>query len=166
MTLWTAGSGPRHLDFHANGRWLYVINELGNTITQFARKDAKSPFELVESVTTLPAGFTGNNTCADIHIHPNGKLLFGSNRGHDSIVAYRIDPETGKLSLIGHIPSGGQQPRNFALDPSGHFLYAAHQKSGNVVGFRVEPETGRLTPLGVELKIPTPVCVRFLNGAE
>lgn len=157
-----AGSGPRHLDFHANGRWLYVINELGNTITLFARKDAASPLKAVETVPTLPAGFEGNNTCADIHIHPNGKLLFGSNRGHDSIVAYRIDPDTGKLTLIGHTPSGGNQPRNFALDPSGLFLYAAHQKSGNVVGFRVNATTGELTPLGAELKIPTPVCVRFL----
>jgi 6-phosphogluconolactonase len=161
-----AGAGPRHLAFHANGRWLYVINELGNSITQFARKDAKSPFQLVETVPTLPADFAGSNTCADIHIHPNGKLLFGSNRGHDSIVAYRIDPESGKLTLVGHTPSGGNQPRNFALDPSGRFLYAAHQKSGNVVGFQVDAETGKLTPLGVELKIPTPVCVRFLGTGE
>lgn len=157
------GAGPRHLAFHANQRWLYVINEMGNTITFFARSDAQSPFTVVESVPTLPAGWEGQSTCADIHIHPNGQFLYGSNRGHDSIVAYRIDAETGKLSLIGHTPSGGQQPRNFALDPSGRFLYAAHQKTGNVVGFRIDPATGALTPTGFELKIPTPVCVRFLG---
>ncbi len=160
----TPGAGPRHLAFHANQRWLYVINEMGNTITLFARADARSPFAVVESVPTLPAGWEGQSTCADIHIHPNGQFLYGSNRGHDSIVAYRIDAETGKLSLIGHTPSGGQQPRNFALDPSGRFLYAAHQKTGNVVGFRIDPATGVLTPTGFELKIPTPVCVRFLTG--
>lgn len=157
------GAGPRHLDFHANGRWLYVINELDNTITQFSRADAASPFELVGSVSTLPAGWEGESTCADIHIHPNGQLLFGSNRGHDSIVAYRIDPATGALSLIGHTPSGGEQPRNFAIAPGGRFLYAAHQRTGNVVGFRLDPESGALAPLGVELKIPSVVCVRFLS---
>lgn len=157
------GAGPRHLDFHANGRWLYVINELDNSITQFTRADAASPFKLVGAVPTLPAGWVGESTCADIHIHPNGKLLFGSNRGHDSIVAYRIDPATGALSPIGHTPSGGQQPRNFAIDPSGRFLYAAHQRTGNVVGFRLDPESGALAPLGVELKIPSVVCVRFLS---
>lgn len=157
------GAGPRHLDFHANGRWLYVINELDNTITQFSRADAASPFKLVGTVPTLPAGWEGESTCADIHIHPNGQLLFGSNRGHDSIAAYRIDPATGALSLLGHTPSGGQQPRNFAIDPSGRFLYAAHQRTGNVVGFRLDPETGALAPLGVELKIPSTVCVRFLS---
>jgi 6-phosphogluconolactonase len=161
-----AGSGPRHVDFHENGRWLYVINELSNTVAFFSRPDAASPFELVEVVPTLPADFTGQSTCADIHIHPNGELLFGSNRGHDSIVAYRIDPETGKLSLIGHTPSGGEQPRNFAIDPTGRFLYAAHQKTGNVVGFTLDPETGKLAPLGLDLKIPTPVCVKFLDPAK
>lgn len=159
-----AGVGPRHLAFHANGRWLYVINEMGNSVTLFTRADAQSPFVLVESVPTLPEGWEGESTCADIHIHPNGQFLFGSNRGHDSIVSYRIDPATGKLTLVGHTPSGGRQPRNFALDPSGRFLYAAHQKSGNVVGFRVDPATGGLSPIGFELMIPTPVCVRFLTA--
>lgn len=162
-----AGAGPRHLDFHPNGRWLYVINELDSTLTQFARRDENAPFELVETVTTLPAGFAGDdNTCADIHIHPNGQFLFGSNRGHDSIVSYRVDPGNGKLTLVGHTSSGGKQPRNFALDPTGRFLYAAHQRSGNVVGFRVDPKTGKVTPLDFELEIPTPVCVRFLAPKE
>jgi 6-phosphogluconolactonase len=157
------GAGPRHLDFHANGRWLYVINELDNTVTHFSRADAGSPFTPIGSVPALPADWEGQSTCADIHIHPNGRLLYGSNRGHDSIVAYRIDQETGALTLIGHTPSGGQQPRSFAIDPSGRFLYAAHQRTGNVVGFRLDPESGALSPLGIDLKIPSVVCVRFLS---
>lgn len=157
------GSGPRHFAFHPSGRFVYVINELASTITAF-RWDARSGrLEELHTVPTLPEGFAGENTTAEVRVHPNGRFLYGSNRGHDSIAVFAVDPKTGLLSARGQVPSGGKTPRNFNLDPSGRYLFAANQNSNNVVLFRVDPKTGQPAPAGRELKVPTPVCVRFVG---
>ncbi|NLS95000.1 MAG: lactonase family protein [Planctomycetaceae bacterium] len=156
------GSGPRHFTFHPNQRFAYVINELASTITAFDYDAETGALAEIQTVGTLPAGFDGQNTTAEVRVHPSGKFLYGSNRGHDSIAAFRIDAETGKLTPVGHTPSGGKSPRNFTPDPSGRFVLAAHQNSDNVVAFRVDQETGLLQPTGSELAVGSPVCVVFV----
>jgi 6-phosphogluconolactonase len=118
--------------------------------------------EEMQTVPTLPDSFEGESTCADIHVVPSGKVLFGSNRGHDSIVIYTIDSKTGKLTYAGHESTQGKTPRNFTVDPSGRFLFAANQDSNTVVNFRIDQKTGRLQPIGGITKAPTPVCLKVL----
>lgn len=156
------GSGPRHFAFHPNGRFAYVINELLSTVTVFEHDADTGALDEIQTISTLPAGFDGQNTTAEVCVHPSGKFLYGSNRGHDSIAVFRIDQETGKLTVIGHSPSGGESPRNFAPDPSGRYLLAAHQNTDNVVAFRIDQESGLLEPTGSELAVGAPVCVVFL----
>lgn len=158
-----AGAGPRHFAFHPGGRFAYVINEIASAVTAFTWDAKRGALSEIQTVTTLPAGFTGNNSTAEVVVHPTGKFLYGSNRGHDSIAAFAIDPARGTLTAAGHTPTQGQTPRNFALDPSGAYLFAANQRSDSVVVFRVDQKSGQLTPIGLKLEIPTPVCVRFLR---
>ncbi len=155
------GSGPRHLAFHPSGRFVYVINELLSTVTAFDYDAKAGTLTEIQTIGALPEGFDGKNTTAEVRVHPSGKFLYGSNRGHDSIVTFRIDPATGKLTLVGHTPSGGNSPRNFTLDPAGRYLLAAHQNSDNVVAFRIDQETGMPKATGSELKVGSPVCVVF-----
>ncbi len=155
------GSGPRHFAFHPSGRYVYVINELASTITAFRWEAKSGRLRELHSVSTLPEGFAGENTTAEIRVHPNGRFLYGSNRGYDSIAVFAVDPKTGLLFAGGQTPSGGRTPRNFNLDPSGRYLFAANQNSNNVVIFRVDPDAGHLIPTGRQLKVPAPVCVRF-----
>lgn len=159
------GAGPRHLTFHPNGQLVYAINELNSTITAFSYDRADGHLEALQTVSTLPMSYTGNNTCADIHLTPNGRFLYGSNRGHNSIAMFTVDPGTGFVEPIGHEPTDGEVPRNFALDPYGKFLFAANQNSDNIVYFRIDPGNGRLNKVG-ELHIPTPVCVQFAPVKE
>jgi 6-phosphogluconolactonase len=151
------GAGPRHFAFHPNRKWVYVINELDSTVTAANWKDGS--LAEFQTIAALPAGFTGESWTAEVVVHPNGKFLYGSNRGHDSIAVFAIDGN-GKLTVIEHTPTRGETPRNFALDPTGQFLFAANQKSGNVQLFRVE-KTGRLTHTGEAVEVGSPVCVRF-----
>lgn len=155
------GAGPRHLDFHPNGRWAYLINELNGTLSALAYDKVDGGLRELQTVSTLPAGYTGPVSCGDVHVHPNGRFVYGSNRGHDSLVIFAIDPEQGTLSLVGHEPTQGRTPRNFALDPAGRFLLAANQDSSTIVTFRVDAETGRLTPTGQTIEVPAPVCIQF-----
>jgi 6-phosphogluconolactonase len=157
-----AGAGPRHFAIHPNQRWAYVINEIQSTITAFRYYDTRGTLKETQTISTLPADFHGENTTAEIAIHPGGNFVYGSNRGHDSIAVYSVDKRTGKLTLVEHVPTQGKQPRNFALDPGGRFLLAANQKSDNIVEFRVDAKTGKLTPTGATLNIPAPVCVLFV----
>ncbi len=159
------GSGPRHLAFGPAERFAYVINEMLSTITVLAHDPATGALREVETVSTLPAGATvkGNST-AEIFVHPNGRFLYGSNRGHDSIAVFAIAADTGKLTLLDHTSTGGKMPRNFALDPSGRFLLAANQGGDNIVVFRVDEATGKLTPTGAEVKVGAPVCIVFARG--
>ena len=154
-------AGPRHLTFSGDGRFVYVINELNGTATVFAYDAAAGRLTEVQTISTLPDGYDGRVWCADIHLHPSGKFLYGSNRAHESIVIYAVDPESGRLTLVGHQPSGGKTPRNFAIDPTGNYLLAAHQDTDNIVVFKIDTETGKLTPTGHEIQIAKPVCIRF-----
>jgi 6-phosphogluconolactonase len=156
------GAGPRHLAFHPLGRWAYVINELTNTITVFAYEPGRGALKEIETVSTLPANFDGRNSTAEIEVHPSGKFLYGSNRGHHSLAVYAIAADSGRLTLVQHQPSGGHTPRNFAIDPTGRWLLAANQDSDNVVVFRVDPATGRLTPAGQTVEVGRPVCVKYV----
>jgi 6-phosphogluconolactonase len=157
-----AGSGPRHLAIHPNGRFAYVNTEMGNTVTVFAYDAARGAFQEIESQPTLPKEFSGQSSTAEVEVHPSGKFLYCSNRGHDSIVAYAIDQETGKLSLLGHQATLGKTPRNFAIEPSGQWLLAANQSTDNVVMFRVDVRTGRISPTGQSIEVGAPVCVKFV----
>lgn len=154
------GAGPRHLTFHPNGQLLYAINELNSTITLFSYDRADGHLEALQTVSTIPMDFNGNNTCADIHIEPEGRFLYGSNRGHNSIAMFSINASTGFLEPLGHQSSGGDTPRNFAIDPNGKFLYVANQNSDNIVYFSIDQQSGQLNRLD-ELRIPTPVCIQF-----
>ena len=156
------GAGPRHFAFHPSGRLAYVINELDSTVTAFAYDAERGALTERQSVPTLPADFGGNSTTAEVQVHPTGKFLYGSNRGHDSIVVFRIDEETGRLTYVEHEPSGGQTPRNFCIGPKGNYLFAANQASDNLVVFRIDGDTGRLSPTGQVLDVPACVCVKFL----
>lgn len=158
-----AGAGPRHFTFHPNGGYAYVINELNSTINAFAYDDTKGTLSPLQTVSTLPDEFSGTNYCADIHICPRGKFLYGSNRGHDSIVIFAIDSNSGMLTYIAHEPTQGEFPRNFAIDPTGTYLLAANQNSNTVVTFRIDQQTGELTPIHIS-NIPTPVCLLMLRG--
>lgn len=155
------GEGPRHLDFHPNGRFAYVINELGSSITAFTWDQATGALSEIKTVSTLPPDFTGNSTCADIHLHPSGRFVYGSNRGHDSIAIFAIQPDEGTLTPLGYCPSGGRTPRNFAVDPSGRWLLAANQDSNNIAVFAIDARHGALTPTDHILTLPAPVCIKF-----
>jgi len=158
----TAGAGPRHLTFHPSGKYLYVISELDSTMTSFKYNELIGTLTLIETVSTLPGDFTGTSYCADAHVSASGRFLYGSNRGHNSIVVFEIDPETGKLKLIEHTSTGGDWPRNFTIAPTNKLLLVANQRSDNVVTFNIDQTTGRLTPTGHNEQIPSPVCLKFL----
>lgn len=156
------GAGPRHLDFHPSGRFVYVINELDSTITGFAHDAGRlSP---LHTVSTLPAGFDGSNSTAQIVVHPGGRFVYGSNRGHDSIAIFAIDESSGRLTPAGHTPSGGRTPRNFNVDPSGRYLYALNQDSDNIVLFRIDPASGALAATGHTAVCGSPSCIVFHAG--
>ncbi len=162
------GSGPRHLAFHPSpgASYAYVINELASTLTACAWDGARGTLRPIQTVSTLPAGFTGRSHCADVHVAPSGRFVYGSNRGHDSIVIFAIDPATGALTYVGHEATGGRTPRNFAIDPAGAFLFAANQESDTIVTFRIDGETGRLAPTGQVTNVPSPVCVAIVPPGE
>ena len=162
--LWAAlqaGAGPRHLTLHPNGRYAYVINELDSTMTTLNYNATAGTLTSVDTVSTLPSGFTEVSYCADVHISADGKFLYGSNRGHNSIVVFGIDERTGQLSLVEHVSTEGNWPRNFAIDPTGRFLLVANQRSDNVVVFRIDAQTGRLKATGNTAQVPAPVCLKF-----
>lgn len=156
------GAGPRHMIFHPGGKFAYVINELNATITSFKYERDSCNLSAMQTVATLPGSYSGDNFCGDIKIHPSGKFLYGSNRGHDSIVVFRIGEGYPTLALVQFQDSQGKTPRNFAIDPSGRFLVAANQDSNKVVVFSIDPISGELAPAGHVLEIPAPVCPTFL----
>jgi 6-phosphogluconolactonase len=156
------GAGPRHLAFHPNGKSAYVINELQSSITAFSYDANRGELHMLKTVSTLPKGFSGSNDAAEIKVHPSGKFLFASNRGHNSIALFSIDSHTGALTLVDHFPTQGKTPRNFEIDPTGKFLFVANQDTNNIVVLRVDPNSGRLTPTGQTLHVPSPVCLKFM----
>lgn len=154
------GSGPRHLTFHPNGRWMYVINELTNTVTRFDFVADTGFLIERETLSTLPADFTGTSHTADLKITPNGKFLYGTNRGHDSLAAYRIG-EDGRLTLIEIVPSLGKGPQNLAITPDGTLLLCANMAGSNLSLFRIG-ETGKISSAGDPIEITSPSCIRIL----
>ncbi len=155
------GTGPRHVAFSADGNYMYVLGEMDATVTVFAN-DSKETYRAVQKMSSLPSGFSGENTAAEIAIHPSGKFLYTSNRGADSITEFSIDSATGKLSLIGHVSTFGKAPRHFTLDPDGKRLLVANQDTGNIVQYNVDANTGKLTRTGKMEAVPSPVCLIFV----
>jgi 6-phosphogluconolactonase len=155
------GSGPRHLSFHPSGKFAYACLEMSSEVRAFLYHPEEGVFYGIETYSTLPESFTVNNSTAEVLVHPNGKFVYVSNRGHDSIAIFEIDQDTGKLTPAGHASTHGQTPRNFGIDPSGQYLLAANQQTNNVIVFRVNDETGQLSETGSSISVPNPICVRY-----
>ena len=156
------GSGPRHFDFHPNGQYAYLINELDSTLTAFNYNADQGTLTEIQTLSTLPADFSGSSHCADVHVAASGNFVYGSNRGHDSIAIFAINPGTGRVTPVGHTSTQGETPRNFALSPNGDYLLAANQNTSNIATYHVDQATGELTPTGHNVQVPTPVCIKFL----
>jgi len=161
----TPGAGPRHFAFHPNGHFAYVINEMHCTVTAFDYDTKRGELKSLQEISTLPEGkkVEPGLSTAEVQVHPSGKFLYGSNRGHDSIAVFAIDEKTGKLTSIQNESTQGKVPRNFGIDPTGKFLLAANQDSDTVVVFHINGKTGRLEATGQKIEVPMPVCVKFLK---
>jgi 6-phosphogluconolactonase len=155
------GAGPRHLAFHPNGKYAYVVNELQSTITAFDYDAQRGVLTKQKTVSTLPKDFTASNNTAEIEVHPSGKFLFASNRGQDTIALFSIAEKTGALTLVDHFPTQGRTPRNFQIDPTGKFLFVANQNTDNISVFRID-SNGRLTSTKQTLQVSKPVCLKFM----
>lgn len=156
------GSGPRHFAFHPDGRRAFVINELASTVTALRFDPTNGILTETQTISTLPPGYDGENHTSEIQVHPSGRFVFGSNRGHNSIAVFSVGDDS-QLTPVVIQRTGGRTPRNFGIDPSGRFLFAANQDSDNIVVFAIDPTSGRLSPFGPPLSVPFPVCVKFLN---
>lgn len=162
-----AQTNPRHLAFTPDGKFAYTINEHALSVTAFTFDAEHGVLHEIQTIDTQPAGApTKGHSTAELVCHPSGKFLYGSNRGDDSIVGYKIDPETGKLTLISHTPTGGKTPRGFGIDPTGNWLIAGNQNSNTLVEFHIDTTTGELKPTGTSFEIGAPVCVQFLQVAK
>jgi len=159
----TPGAGPRHLVLSPDGKVAYVINEIASTITAFAYDATRGVLTELQTISTLPEKFVGNNSCAEIAVSPTGKFVYGSNRGHNSIAVFAADHITGKLTFVEHQSTQGKTPRHFAIDPTGRWLLAENQESDSVVVFSIDEKTGRLKPTGQTLDVPAPVCAVFVR---
>ncbi len=158
----SSGVGPRHLAFHPRKPFAYVINEMGNSITVFDWEARSGTLREKQMLSTLPQGFAGESYCAEIAVHPGGKFVYGSNRGHDSIAIFRVNAKNGTLDAAGYQATGGKAPRHFAIDPSGRWMIAENQSSDNLLVFRVNKKTGALQQVGAPLTLGSPVCAVFV----
>jgi 6-phosphogluconolactonase len=157
------GSGPRHFAFHPDGKHAYVINEMACTVTAFDYDPDRGTLSENATASTLPEGPKAKNySTAEVQVHPSGRFLYGSNRGHNTIAIFAIDPAGGRIRPLGHQDTGGRTPRNFGIDPTGRYLLAANQDSGTVVVFRIDPQSGLLQPTGQTAEVPRPVCIKFV----
>jgi 6-phosphogluconolactonase len=154
------GSGPRHFAFHPDGRHAYVINETASTVTGFDYDPADGTLGEFQTLSTLPAPTPGNST-AEVQVHPSGKFLYGSNRGHNSIAIFTIDPASGKLTPVGYQGAGIKVPRNFGIDPTGTYLIVANLEGNSLIVFRIDQQSGQLTPTGSSIAVSKPACVKF-----
>ncbi len=163
VTAWkaTPGAGPRHLAFHPKGQWLYSINELNATLTVLKFDNQAGTLAELQTIGTLPHGFTEPNSTAEVVVHPNGKFVYCSNRGHDSTAVFAIDADSGHLTFVETKPTQGGHPRFIGIEPSGRYLIAANRDADNLVSFQIDSSTGKLTPTGHQVSIPQPVCVVF-----
>jgi len=156
------GAGPRHFALRPDGKFAYVVSEMHDTVTAFAYGGAGT-MQALQTITTIPADFKGRNDDAEIEVHPSGKFVYASNRGHESIAVFAIDESKGTLTTVEIASTKGKEPRSFEIDPTGTLLFAANQKSDNIVIFKIDQKTGKLTPAGKVLDVPTPVCVKFVT---
>ncbi len=159
------GAGPRHFAFHPKGRFAYVINEMHCTVTAFAVDPRRGALKELQTISTLPAGqsVAAGYSTAEVQVHPSGRFLYGSNRGHDSIAVFGIDQMSGRLTHLQNEPTQGSTPRGFGIDPTGTYLLAGNQRSDSVIVLRIDRQTGRLTPTGHKIDIGSPVSVKFLR---
>jgi len=155
------GGGPRHMAFSPDEKHTYVINELTNTVSVAQFNAETGALKPIQEIGTLPEGFTEPNSTAEIEVHANGNFVYGSNRGHDSIVVYKRDPKSGKLTLVQHAPCGGKAPRHFKIDPSGKWLLCAHQNSDTISVLSLDPATGLLGEPKSTVRAPKPICILF-----
>jgi 6-phosphogluconolactonase len=162
FTKVAAGAGPRHFALRPDGKFAYVVTEIGHTVTVFSNDAANGKLQVIQTITTLPKDFTGRNDDAEIAVHPSGKFLYASNRGDDSIAIYAIDHAKGTLTQVGSVHTGGKEPRSFEIDPTGALLFAQNQKSDNIVVFKINAKTGLLTTTGQVLDVGSPVCLKFV----
>ena len=156
------GLGPRHLAFHPSGRFVFLISEMGSTLTAFAYDAKRGALKELQTISTLPKEFSGNSAGAEVAVHPSGKFVYGSNRGHNSIAVFGFDPKRGQLTCLQYQSTEGKIPRHFALDPTGKWLLAENQESDSVVVFRVDAKTGRLSPTKEKISVGSPVCALFV----
>ncbi|MAI17216.1 MAG: hypothetical protein CMH04_00975 [Marinovum sp.] len=157
------GQGPRHMEFHPNGQFMFLLNELGNTIQSFKYHNDSGVLEQVNIISSLPSDFKGDSIAADIHVHPSGKFLYASNRGQDSLVLCAINQENGVLEVLGHQSTFGKHPRNFSIDPTGNFLLVANKDSNNIVTFKIDQDSGILSSINENVEVTQPVCIHFLK---
>jgi 6-phosphogluconolactonase len=158
------GSGPRHIAFRPDGKFVYVISELSSAVTAFQYDAPAGALHELQTVPTLPNNFSARNDTAEIAVHPSSNFLYASNRGHDSITIFAIDLAKGTLTLVTRVSTGGKEPRHFAIDPTGKYLLAENQLTNNIVAFKIDPATGGLTPTGQMVEVPSPVDLAFLPG--
>jgi 6-phosphogluconolactonase len=156
------GAGPRHFAFHPNGKFAYVVNEMGSTVAVFRYDAITGALHPLQTTSTLRGTFSGHNNAAEIQVHPSGRFLYASNRGHDSIAVFAVDANEGTLTPVEYVSTKGKSPRNFEIAPGGSLLFAADEKSDNLVIFRIDPQTGRLAATGNDLDLAQPVCVKFV----
>lgn len=159
------GSGPRHMAFSPSGKFAYVLNELKSVVTVYSHDSSTGNLKQIQTIPTLPAGYSGENAPAEIEVDKAGKFVYASNRGHDSIAVFAIDEPTGMLKEIQIVPTQGKEPRGMQIDPTGNFLFVGNQKSNQCVIFRIDPKTGQLTSTGQVLEVPTPVAFQFVPAA-
>jgi 6-phosphogluconolactonase len=157
------GSGPRHITISEDQKYLYLLEEMGHQVAVYTIDPDNGALSSIQTISTLPADYTGTNFCADIHIDPTGKFLFASNRGHNSLAIYQIDRKSGQLTLADIQSVQGDWPRNFLIDPKGNFLFVANRRTNNVVVFQLDLSNGKITPTDVEVNVPEPVCVKMLE---
>ena len=157
-----AGGGPRHFAFHPGGKFAYVCNEMKSSVTAFYFDAGTGGLTELQTISTLPADFSTNNSTAEIQVHPLGRFLYCSNRGHDSLAIYAIDEKSGKLTAVGHQATLGKTPRNFGIDPTGTYVIACNQASNSIVVFKVDQATGGMAQVGEPIEVGSPVCVKFL----
>jgi 6-phosphogluconolactonase len=151
--------------FHPRLPYVFVVNERESSLSSFHLDSRTGEVRPIQTVPTVPPGYSGRNAPSDVHVHPNGKFVYGSNRGHDSIAIFRIDEATGMLTQVDVVKTQGQNPRGFGFDPAGNFIVVGNQASNNLVTFAVDPDNGRMTPTGGKADISRPACVRFARSA-
>lgn len=157
------GSGPRHLTFHPNERFAYIMTEFSSEVIALRYHAENGSFEVIQTISTIPEDFNENNQGSAIHISSDGRFVYAGNRGHNTIAVFQVDSDTGRLELVERVSTDGDWPRDFSLDPSGKFLVASNQNSSNLVLYSRNTETGKLTLIQSDVKVPDPVCIKFLQ---